>query len=310
MAVGFPTEPQPLQAIGLLSVGRPAFDPRPIMWLEGRSVVRCSEQLRLHRALDDIGWTGMIDELDGAVRLRNHSMPDQVLITTSGTILAGFGIWRLAILEGRHTIHCIEYLLDDDAALEFILSYQKPRRVWNAFVRTCLALTLEPHLQQRALENMRTGGKYKGSASLPDLRPIDVREAIAAVAGVGARSVSNVKTILKLVHPRLIAALRDGTLTINGAMQLCKVPRGEQLQQFILRSEERAISNVIRRAIPRPKQEKASPNLFALLDALRRQEARHPGSVVVQVGQVPRTVVLIGQDLLTGPHSQREWNLT
>jgi hypothetical protein len=112
-----------------------------------------------------------------------------------------------------------------------------------------------------------------------------VRQEVADAAAVGARNVANVKTLLKLAHPRLMEALRDGTLTINGAMQLCKVPRGQQLEQFIRYSEERAI------------------------ETLRQQEARHPGSVIVQVGRLQRTLILIGQDLLTEAHSQREWNL-
>ena len=102
----------------------------------------------------------------------------------------------------------------------------------------------------------------------------------------------------------------NGTLTINRAMQFCKLPRAEQLEQFIRYSEERATNKVIRRSIARPKEEKTSPDVVAVLDALQQQEARQPGSVVVQVGRLQRTVILIGQDLLTGPHSQKELKLT
>ncbi len=123
--------------------------------LEGRPVVRSPQQLRLHRALDEIGWTGVIGELNDAAQLKNQSVSDPILITTNGTILAGFGIWRLAIFEGKHQIHCIEYLLGEEAALEFILTHYQPRRAWNAFIRIRLALTLEPYLQQQALEKMR-----------------------------------------------------------------------------------------------------------------------------------------------------------
>jgi hypothetical protein len=60
-----------------------------------------------------------------------------------------------------------------------------------------LALTLESNLQQRALDNMRAGGKYKGSANLPEAQHIDVHEEIARAAGVGERNVGNVRTILQ-----------------------------------------------------------------------------------------------------------------
>ncbi len=66
---------------------------------------------------------------------------------------------------------------------------------------------------------MRAGGKYKGWANLPDLQRIEVRQEVANAAAVGARNVTSVKALLKLAHPRLIEALRDGTLTINRAIQ-------------------------------------------------------------------------------------------
>ena len=116
---------------------------------EWRPVVRSPEQLRLHPAMEELAWTGVIDELNPAARLKDHSMPEQVLITTNGTILAGFGHWRLAILEGRHEINCIEYPLSEDEALQFILTHHQTRSGWNDFVRIRLALTLEPNLQQK-----------------------------------------------------------------------------------------------------------------------------------------------------------------
>jgi len=147
-------------------------------------------------------------------------------------------------------------------------------------------------------------GKFAGSSA------INVCQEIARVARVGARSVSNVKTIREIAHPRLKEALRDGTLTINRALQFCKLPRAEQLEQFIRYSEERATNKVIRRTIARPKEEKASLNVVAVLDDLRRQEVRQPGSVEVRVGRHNRTIVLISQDLSAEPRSQEDLKLT
>jgi hypothetical protein len=265
--------------------------------LEGRPVVRSPEQLRLHRALEELGWTGVIDELNDAARLTNPPVTEPILITPNGTILVGFGHWRLAMFERRPEIRCIEYPLSEDESLQFILTHHQTRCGWNAFVRIRLALTQEPNFQQRALDNMRAGGKYKGWANLPEAQHIDVRNEIARAAGVGARNVTNVKTLLKIAHPRLIEALRDGTLTINRAIQFCKLPRAEQLEQFICYSEKRATNKVIRRSIARPKEEKTGPHAVTVLNALQQQEVRQPGSVVVRVGRHQRTVILVGRDL-------------
>ena len=164
-----------------------------------------------------------------------------------------------------------------------------------------MALILEPQLQEKALDNMRDGGKYKGSANLPEARHIDVRQQIAHAAGVGARNVSNVKTILQAVHPRLMGALRDGTLTINRAIQLCRPPKAQQVEQFTRHRLQRAINKVIRQSVARLTENETSLDALTVLNTLQQKEARQPGSVVVRLGRLQRTVVLVGQDLLTGP---------
>ena len=165
------------------SVVSPFFNPTAISRQEGRLVIRSTKHLRLHRALTELGWTGVIDELNDAARLKNQSVPDPILITTNGTILAGFGRWRSAVFEGKNEIKCIEYPLSEDESLQFIIRHHQPERGWNAFTRIRLALKLEPYLQQKALENMRAGGRYKGSANLPEAEHIDVRQEIARLAG-------------------------------------------------------------------------------------------------------------------------------
>jgi hypothetical protein len=298
-------------AVELVSaVAQQSFNPTAMSRLEGRPVTRFPEQLHLHHALEELGWTGAIDEFNDAARLRNPFITEPILITTNGTILAGFGCWQSALLKGKREIHCIEYPLSEDESLQFILTYHQTRCGWNDFVRIRLALELEPRLQEKALENKRTGGKYKGLANLPEAHSIDVRQEIARVAGVCPRNVSNVKTLLEVAHPRLIEALRDGTLKINRAIQFCKLPRAEQLEEFIRYSEERATNRVIRRCVPRPKEERIRPDVFAVLDALQQREARQPGSVAVRVGRHKRTVILVGQDLSAEPHSQKELKLT
>jgi hypothetical protein len=98
-------------------------------------------------------------------------------------------------------------------------------------------------------------------------------------------------------------------LKINRAIQLCKLPRAEQLEQFIRYSEDRATNKVIRRSVAQPKEKQASLDVDAILDVLKQQQAQQPGSVAIRVGPHKRTVVLIGQDLLAGLLSQKELKL-
>ncbi len=187
------------KALEVIPALPPPFNPTAMSRPEGRPVFRSPEQLRLHPALVELGWIGVIVEFNDAARLKNWSIPEPILITTNGTILAGFGHWRLAVFDGSHEINCIEYPLSEDESLLFILTHHQTRRGWNAFVRICLALTLEPYFQQRARDNMRAGGKYKGWANLPDLQRIDVRQEVANAAAVGGRNVTNVKNLLEWI---------------------------------------------------------------------------------------------------------------
>jgi hypothetical protein len=176
-------------------------------------------------------------------------------------------------------------------------------------MRISLALTLEAYFRQKALENMRSGGKHKGLAKLPEAQHIDVRKQIADIARAGARNVANVRTIWDRAHARLIEALIRGSLTINGAMKFCKWTKADQLERFIQHCEDYETDKVIRQAVRRPSEENASLDTSTVLESLQQQEEREPGSIIVRVGRLPHTVILIGQDSITAQISQRKPNL-
>ena len=273
---------------------------------EGRPVVRSPKYLHLHPALEKLRWAGLVEEFNEAAGLKIHPARDPILISTDGTVLAGFGRWRLAMYEQHHEIYCIEHSLSADDSLAFIVTHHQTRRGWNAFVRIRLTLTLKPSLQQVALNNMRAGGKYKGLANLPEAHHVDVRQQVADMAGVCPRNVGNVETILESGHPSLIVALGNGTLKINRAMQFCKLPHAEQLEEFIRYSEGRAISKAIRGCLLQPRKKIISLDVGTVLDALQRGEAHRSRSVVIRIVRHKHTFVLVGQDLLAEINSQKE----
>src|SRR5207248_2724141 len=114
------------------------------------------------------------------------------------------------------------------------------------------------------------------------------------------RNVSNVKMILQAAHPRLIEALRNGTLSINRAVQWCRLPKVLQVEQFTRCGLERATNKVIRQAITRLGENVPSLDVLTLLNTLQQQEMRQPGSVEVRVSRLQRTIVLVGEDLSSG----------
>jgi hypothetical protein len=276
----------------------------------GRLVARSPKQLHLHPALDEIGWSNAVAEINQAdSSAANPSAVEFILITTGGIVLAGFGRWQLALFEGRSEIGCIEYPFDQEQALQFMLSQQRARCGWNAFVRIELALKLEPGFQCKSLANMQAGGKCKGLANLPKALQIDVRKKIAEIAGVCARNVGKVKDILKNAHPKLIDAARTQALSINRAAKLCRLPKGQQIEELTRHLCHREASRVIRQAVSRPRNSPKRLDVTSVLDALQRQEEQQPGSVEVRNSRSPRTVIVLGQDMLTGSISRQEGSI-
>jgi hypothetical protein len=274
----------------------------PSQW---RPVVRSPEQLRLHPAMKELGWTGVIDELNDAARLKDQSVPEPILITTNGAILAGFGYWRFAMLEGRHEVNCIECPLSEDEALQFILTHHQSRTGWNDFVRIRLAQTLEPTLQQSALDNMRAGGKYKGSTNLSEADRIDVREEIARRSGTGTGNVGKVKAILLRAHPNIIAALQNGLLSIHRAWLWTKLPKLQQRLEFARYEEERTQRKILHEFLPKAASVSLDP--AHVIESLQRLEARQPGSIAIRTSRrLQRTVVILGQDFSMQPGAQKE----
>jgi hypothetical protein len=293
-------------AVELVSaVAQHFFNPTAMSRLVGHPVVRSPEQLRLHPAMKELGWTGVIDELNAAARLKDHSVLEQVLITTNGTILVGFGRWRLTMLEGRHEINCIEYPLGEEEALQFIFTHHQTRCGWNDFVRIRLALTLELTLQQSALDNMRAGGKYKGSTNLSEGDRIDVREEIARRSGTGTGNVGKVKAILLRAHPNIIAALQNGLLSIHRAWLWTKLPKLQQRLEFARYEEERTQRKILHEFLPKAASVSLDP--AHVIESLQRLEARQPGSIAIRTSRrLQRTVVTLGQDFLRLPGTQKE----
>jgi hypothetical protein len=209
------------------------------------------------------------------------------------------------MFEGRHEINCIEYPLGEDEALQFILTHHQTRCVWNDFVRIRLALTLEPTLQQRALDNMRAGGKYKGSTNLSEAGRIDVREEIARRSGTGTGNVGKVKAILLRAHPNIIAALQNGLLSIHRAWLWTKLPKLQQRLEFARYEEERTQREILHEFLPKAASVSLDP--AHVIESLQRLEARQSGSIAIRTSRrLQRTVVILGQDFSRQPGTQKE----
>ena len=268
--------------------------------LRAHSVVRATAQLRLHRAFDEFRCVDLVGELNQAARLKDLSVPEPLLLTTSGTILSGFGRWRLAVSDGWGEIECIEYPLSEDEALQFILTHHQTRRGWNAFVRICLALTLEPSFQNKALENMRVGGRCKGSSNLTEAMKVDVRTKIAAAAGVSTGNVTKVKEVMRNAISAVLRALRDGEISIHCAWKWRKESPERQREALLFYRSEKGVKKTIRTQLA--KQRPKDPPVVLTPESLARHlatlDSRQLGQINVVVQELPGRIVVMSKELV------------
>jgi hypothetical protein len=258
-------------------------------------VPRLAELLRPHPAFDQIGWQD-IEDLNRVAQRDSQLVLEPLRITKQGIILSGVGEWQLAVFERKPYVYCIEYDLDNNQALQFILERSGTQKGLNDFVRIRLALTLEDYLRAKGRENMSAGGKHKGLTNSPSLTPIDVRRSIANVAGTGTGNVDKVRTILQKAHPNIIRALQDGSLHIHRAWTWCKLSKTDQLKAF--HELEEGLSK--RRTARKINKTSIHPSLTTpqILRSLERFETAHSGQVRVRCTGRRETVILVGKDLV------------
>jgi hypothetical protein len=273
--------------------------------LDGRAVLRLPEELRLHPVMEEFDFLSA-EELSNSAELKRLAIPEPIIITPDGTIVAGFGAWRVAKFERIAVVHCIEYALADEEILPFILRYHQPRQTWNAFVRISMARRLKFGLQQRALDNMRTGGKYKGSTKLPNADRIDVRHEIAKIAGTGTGNVTKVETILDRAHPNIIIALQNGLLSIHQAWKWCKLSKTQQKEEFARYEEDHTRRKIL--GDFSVGKSKISLDPAQVIEALKHGENREPGSITIRTSHSRSTTIVVGEDLLAAME-KKELNL-
>lgn len=261
--------------------------------LVSTKAVRAPGTLRLHPAFNGLNLSGWLinSELQG----KPADVHEPILITRTGIALGGFAEWHTAVCAGQTEIDCVEFALNDDESLQLILTLHRPRAAWNDFIRIELALEQEPYFQSKALANQIGGGKHKGLANLPKAQHIDVREKIADLAGVCSRTVGNVKIIRNKAHPSVVEALHNGTITINAALEICKVDTSRQVEALAHYLARKANNRTYREYIDKLQVEQLNADLSVFLASLRQFEAANPGSVEVRPGTGKKTVIIIGK---------------
>lgn len=115
-------------------------------------------------------------------------------------------------------------------AKQWALDTQKGRRNLDKWELGKIALKLKPDIEARAKANMSAGGQAyrpseEGSATLPNLPPVDTRKELADAVGLGERTMGKVMQIGEHAPPAVKEALDSGDLSINQGYNITRQVR-------------------------------------------------------------------------------------
>ena len=124
-------------------------------------------------------------------------------------------------------------------AKQWALDTQKGRRNLDKWELGKIALKLKPEIEAKAKANMSAGGQAyhpseEGSATLPNLPPVDTRKELADSVGLGERTMGKVMQIDEHAPAAVREALDKKELSIHQGYQITKqvenLPEGQREQ--------------------------------------------------------------------------------
>jgi hypothetical protein len=242
-----------------------------------------------------------------------------LIITRDRLIIDGYGRWDLAKREGRSTLQCVEYDLDEQEALKWLIQTHRPSQGLSDFIRIELALDLEPYFQKKAALNQHAGGRSKGLSKLTEAERVDSRREIARVAHVSLGNVHKVKRIRAHACLSLLEAARTEEVSINLADKWSNKPETEQQEHLRLFRIEKGIRKKARQLVAAHVAEgsvaRADDRIFRLSDLVRRlnqltdtapEQSNELGSIEVNLVSGPGRAIFVTAELVEALKPQHE----
>jgi hypothetical protein len=237
----------------------------------------------------------------------NPSKLDPISVTRDGTILKGHEVCELARRMGFERVPCLEYNLDEQEALLWIIQHSRRDQDLNPYHRIVLALDYDPSFRERARENQRLGGQFKGSTTLPEAQAIDCRREIARLAGVSEGTLAKVRRLLQVGCPELLEALREEEVSIHRASVWLRNPE-KQLDELTLHRSLSGITNTINLLLRRHRV--ADPtgqlDIQRIGSALAAMDTERKTSVLIGTIKTSGKIILLSNELLQALESQGE----
>jgi hypothetical protein len=250
-------------------------------------------------------------KLSALLEVGDLAFREPLVITNASTIIDGHARWEIARLQGHSILPCIEYVLSEEEALQWLILRHGRSDHLNAFCRILLALELEPWLTEQARSHQQAGGQNKGSSKLTEADRLDVRSRIAGVAGASTGNVTKVKQLLAAADPEVLQALRSGEIVIHRAWLWRALPLAEQRRTLMSYRGEKGVGKTIRSLLSEhvskpPADPIATVEMPNLVRRLSQLDACELSSLAAAVLKFPGKAIFITEDLLKSLPAQEE----
>jgi len=274
-----------------------------------RLIVRSLSELHPHPSWVKHNFSLSVSQLSAIAARWDDSQLDPVSIAGDATILKSHEICELARRRGLEKVPCLEYDLSEAEALLWIIQRSHGDQELNLYQRIILALDYEPAFRERARENQRSGGQFKGLTSLSEAHAMNRRREIARLAGASEGTVAKVKKLLQAGRPEVLEALRAGEISIDCAFGWLQKPE-EQLDQFrlhrTLKGITRKIDSLIRRNVIADSAGTGQLDIRRLGRALAAMDTQGKSSVLIGELRAAGKVILLSNELLRALEIQGE----
>jgi len=250
-------------------------------------------------------------KLSALLEVGKFAFREPLVITSAGTIIDGRARWELARRKGRAVLPCIEYVLSEEEALQWLIQGHGRSDHLNAFCRILLALELEPWLTEQIRSHQKAGGENKGSSKLTEADRLDVRSRIAAVAGASTGNVTKVKQLISAGDPEILEALRHGEIAIHRAWLCRAMPLQEQRRLLLSYRGEKGVGKTIRGLLRKhvskpPANPVAAVEMAGLVRRFSQLDARELSALAAAVLKFPGKAIFITEELLDSLPAQEE----
>ena len=274
--------------------------------------VNCSvHELRAHPSYTHHKLSVPVSSIAALVELREVAFQYPLIVTRDRFIVDGYARWELAKRQGRSTLPCVEYDIDEQSALEWLIQTHRPSHDLTDFIRIELALDLEPHLKAKALLNRQEGGRLKGLSKLTGAEKVNSRMEIARVAQVSVGNVHKVKYILAHGCSPLKVAARTGEISINLADKWSHEPESKQQESLrllrIKRGIRRKARNLVAAELADVSPSKPDEQVIRLSDFVRLvdqlttiapEQSKELVSIEVQLVHDPGRAIFVTEGLI------------